>query len=86
VPSLYDLLRPADQRPHLFHLGSTEFDPARVGFIQRQHRNGVEPFLYRVRDANGGIITGNSNQGHQYGAYQLNETERLELLEFLKTL
>jgi hypothetical protein len=85
VPSLYDLLSPAAERPKILYLGSHEFDPVKVGII-------VQPFT--------GASTldtskpGNSNGGHEFsdrpgpgvvGRY-LTPEERHELVEYLKTL
>ncbi len=34
VPTLYDLLLPAEQRPRTFYTGSNEFDPVKVGYVR----------------------------------------------------
>jgi hypothetical protein len=74
VPSLHDLLLPASKRSPQFHIGSRCFDPARVGFIDDE-----EGSEFRTD------LPGNSNAGHEYGA-EMDDTQRLELLEYLKTL
>lgn len=78
-------------RPNTFWVGSREFDPIRVGFKQSNYPAN-KGFLF---DAS---LPGNSNSGHEYAAgftagigseqplSMLCEEERLELLEFLKTL
>jgi len=94
VPSLYELLLPKKRegdptegkyRPDNFVLGSREFDPVKVGFQDA----GYDGSLF---DTN---LRGNSNQGHEYGTTHtsadqpqrpLNDEERWELLEYLKTL
>lgn len=81
VPSLADLLRPAKDRPKSFSVGSRAFDPAAVGF--RQDAPGV--FTFRVVDASGAPIPGNSNAGHEYGT-DLSADEKGQLLEYLKSL
>ncbi len=74
VPTLADLLKPADQRPKTFHVGSTEFDAVNVGYVS-------DP-KYPLYDT---TVPGNKNIGHQYGA-ELNDQQRADLLEFLKSL
>jgi hypothetical protein len=81
VPSLYDLLKPVKERPRSFSVGSREFDPGRVGF--KQDAPGL--FVFRVVDANGKTIPGNSNAGHEFGT-SLPEDARVQLLEYLKSL
>ncbi|MEM9056859.1 MAG: di-heme-cytochrome C peroxidase, partial [Pseudomonadota bacterium] len=68
VPSLYDLLLPAAQRPVTFHVGSREFDPARVGLDTGP---GPDRSAFDTRDS------GNSNAGHEF-ATQLSEAQRLD--------
>ncbi|WP_437892929.1 di-heme-cytochrome C peroxidase [Sorangium sp. So ce124] len=86
VPSLYELLLPADQRSKRFYLGSTEFDPKHVGLQVKPFQGGFE----LVTD-----IPGNSNAGHEYRdgprgngviGPTLTEQERWDLVEYLKTL
>ena len=87
VPTLYDLLLPAEQRPKEFMVGSREFDVKKVGFKSA----GYAGFKYRTS------IPGNNNTGHEYAAGRtaqpdgtvlpaLTDNERWDLLEYLKTL
>ncbi|SIT57236.1 conserved exported hypothetical protein [Mesorhizobium prunaredense] len=100
VPTLYDLLLPAKvknvgaggpdpvgpTRPEIFAVGSREFDPVKVGFKSDVIEDSTD-FVFRVRDeATGEPIPGNYNSGHEYGSGQLTEEQRLELVEYLKTL
>jgi hypothetical protein len=96
VPTLYDLLLPAklrltrqalpgagEFRPETFGVGSAQFDAKKVGFLTDPAAN---PTTFRVRDAaTGEPIPGNYNSGHDNGT-TLSEQERLELVEYLKTL
>ena len=82
VPTLYDLLLPAAQRPSMFRVGSTEFDPKKVGYVTEP--NAKNTFAFRVRDAKGVAIPGNGNEGHDFGASTFTEDQRLALLEYLK--
>lgn len=96
VPSLYDLLLPAkrdgdpedgEYRPTTFKVGSREFDPAKVGF----RTSGYDGFEYDT------TLKGNFNTGHEYAAGKtkqpngevlpaMTREQRLQLLEFIKTL
>jgi hypothetical protein len=90
VPTLYDLLLPAEKRPRQFWIGSREFNPKEVGYVTDERPD--NPFLFRTRDASGRVIDGNSNAGHEYGAVDLAgddaaaEANRRALVEYLKTL
>jgi len=76
VPNLYELLLPADQRTKKFHVGSINFDPVKIGFDTAPGPGTTEIDC---------SIEGNLNTGHdQYGTFT--EKERLELVEYLKTL
>ena len=77
VPSLWELLRPATERPRRFAVGHREFDPVHVG-LQTAEAPGRQVFV--VDPANG-----NGNGGHEYGA-ALPEADRWALIEYLKTL
>lgn len=86
VPTLYQMLLPADQRDKEFYVGGLEFDPVNVGFETAQ-RDGAFRFRTDVR--------GNSNQGHEFRdgprrqgviGRLLREEERRDLIEYLKTL
>jgi hypothetical protein len=84
VPTLYDLLLPkkrdgdpknGDYRPDQFQVGSREFDPEKVGLKS----SGYNGFTFDTRRR------GNSNAGHSYGT-GFDKEQRLDLLEYLKTL
>jgi hypothetical protein len=76
VPNLYQVLLPPEQRTKQFYVGNREFDPRNVGF-----EFGSAPGAFLLDTT----ISGNSNMGHDYGT-KLAEPQRLDLLEFLKTL
>ena len=97
VPTLYDLLLPAEKcktelpitkfRPVKFKVGLREFDTKKVGFIS----DGEQGFTFDTSKP------GNRNVGHEYGAcetnlpdgkvlYALSDEERWQLVEYLKTL
>ncbi len=97
VPSLAALLLPKrpdgaapspDYRPDVFYVGSRDFDPVAVGFKSDQ---GEESQKFDT------ALPGNSNSGHEYGTgndpavkngplHALSSEERLDLLEYLKSL
>lgn len=96
VPTLYDLLLPkkregdpedGEYRPDQFEVGSREFDPVKVGLKS----SGYQGFTFDTS------LRANSNAGHEYASgktAQLNgkvlrpltKEQRLDLLEYLKTL
>ena len=76
VPSLYELLLPAEQRSQTFYVGSWHFDPKEVGYRSYPSKRA---FMFDVS------LPGNSNAGHEYGT-DLTEDERWDLVEFMKTL
>jgi mono/diheme cytochrome c family protein len=73
VISIVDLLKPANERAVTFHVGSTDYEPATLGYKD------AGPFVFNTQ------IKGNSNAGHEYGV-ALSPGEKQALIEFLKTL
>ena len=80
VPNLHELLLAQDQRSSSFYVGSREFDPVKVGFVSDVGAIGEHAFKFDTR------LKGNSNQGHEYGVHELTQTEKQELLEYMKSL
>ncbi len=76
VPNLVELLKPAEKRVKKFRIGSQEFDPINVGFTEDR----TKP----VFDTTARGIS-NSNSGHEFGT-ELSDSERRDLLEYLKSL
>jgi hypothetical protein len=56
VPTVYDLLSPAHDRPKTFHVGSREFDPVKVGLSDQ----GDKFWLFDTTK------DGNHNTGHEF--------------------
>jgi hypothetical protein len=84
VPSIYDLLHPADQRPKSFRLGTREYDPGKLGYVTDGPRYvtpaGMQPFEFDTRRL------GNWNTGHEWWFYEdLDDEMRYDIIEFLKT-
>jgi hypothetical protein len=88
VPTLWDLLNrkrlpgtvPASSeeqfRPDTFVVGCREYDPKKAGYGQCTGQG------FSTYDTS---LVGNGNQGHLWGT-QLSNSEKLDLLEYLKTL
>jgi hypothetical protein len=76
VANLWDLLQPPDKRTRAFHVGNFNFDPVRVGYDMTATPTSS------LFTATG---TGNSNAGHLWGT-ELSETQKWELIEYLKSL
>lgn len=76
VPTVYDLLLPAAQRPAQFFVGNRELDRVKVG------NQTLEVESASLFDT---TLPGNSNVGHEYGT-QLSEEDRMALLEYIKSL
>ena len=85
VASLHELLLPAEARMESFWVGNREFDPIKVGYVAAKPKAG-DAFEFKVRDATGALIEGNSNAGHDYGAVGFSEQDRMDLIEYMKGL
>jgi mono/diheme cytochrome c family protein len=79
VPTLWDLLSPADARPKTFHRGYDVLDLERVGFAATTPEAAARGFRFDTG------LKGNGNAGHVYGT-DLSEPEKRALIEYLKTL
>jgi mono/diheme cytochrome c family protein len=82
VPTLWDLLQPAADRPKQFFRGDDVYDPVNVGFVSNVAQDGGRRF-YLIDTA----LPGNGNYGHDgpaFGTY-LPAAEKRALLEYLKT-
>jgi hypothetical protein len=74
VPTLYDLLLPAAQRPKAFAVGHREYDPVKLGYVEAAASG---DFIFDT------AAPGNHNSGHEYGT-GISESDRMALLEYLK--
>jgi hypothetical protein len=86
VPNLFELLSPVAERSRGFYVGSKEYDPVQVG-LNPSPVDGASEF--RVDRA------GNSNRGHEFNdgpkgagviGRKLSPDERMQLIEYLKSL
>jgi len=80
VPSLWDLLTPAD-RPEKFYVGGHALDYTKMGL---SYPSGYVPFstpyLYDT------TRPGHSNRGHQVYGTDLSDEQKWQLIEYLKTI
>jgi hypothetical protein len=84
VPTVYDLLLPAAERPVTFQTGTREYDPIRLGIQTNLSMAvlapGQAPFTFDTR------LPGNWNSGHEWDFYpSLTDDQRYDIIEFLKT-
>lgn len=90
VPSLHQMLLPADQRDKVFYVGNREFDPKNVGYSTAKFDNGFEYHTDQPNDPH----PGNSNAGHEFRntpgkgtiGPELSEEERWAIIEYLKSM
>lgn len=80
VPTLADLLEPAEDRPTSFQIGPN-YDIEKVGIAKEQTKFGDQTLHCDPNDRN----SGDSNAGHEFGT-TLSDGEKKALLEYLKTL
>jgi mono/diheme cytochrome c family protein len=95
VPSLYWMLKPAAERPKTFCMGNRDYDPKQVGFAVVEGEScKTGETRFATTGADGKEINGNSNGGHSLEGTPkpgvigrlLEEEERYDLIEYLKTL
>ena len=86
VPNMYELLSPVSERSKKFWTGTYEFDPIKLGYLNKQGNGNY--FLFDVTKV------GNSNSGHEFNdgkgkgviGRKLSHNERLDLIEYLKVI
>jgi hypothetical protein len=84
VPTIFDLLHKAADRPAKFNLGTREYDPVKLGIQTNPAKAALAPgqkvFEFDT------TIPGNWNSGHEWDFYPtLNDDDRWAIIEFLKT-
>ncbi len=94
VPTMWDLLTPAEQRPQAFTIGGDVYDQEKMGFVH-EVLTGSPEFGYTRPDGSaysGSLFVldterrGNGNQGHTGHAYgtDLSDAEKRALIEYFK--
>ncbi len=76
VPNLYEIMLPAEKRSKSFYIGSWEFDPVKVGYVDEKRAGS---FYFDT------TLKGNSNAGHEYGT-NLTDDQIWSVVEYMKTL
>lgn len=86
VPTVFDLLHPARERPRTFVVGQREYDPSRLGFVTDPKKIPPEqiPLLFEINATAGGNLN-IGHEGPEYGT-DLTDDQRYDLIEYLKTL
>jgi len=84
VPTIWDLLHKAADRPLTFQTGTREYDTVKLGIETSPSKAalapGQAPFTFDTR------LPGNWNTGHEWEFYpMLTDDQRYEIIEFLKT-
>ena len=86
VPNLFSLLSPVSERPKVFYLGNKNYDSVKLGLSSDPLKGATE---FRTD------LPGNSNAGHEFNdgpkgngviGRKLSEEERMQIIEYLKTL
>jgi len=82
VPTLWDLLQPAAQRPTRFYRGDDLYDPVKLGFVSDVANEGDKTYFAYDTDK-----PGNNKEGHTGKAFgtELPDAEKWALIEYLKT-
>jgi len=84
VPTVFDLLHPAAERPKKFPTGQREYDPVKLGLETNPAKFSLAADLEPVELDT--AIAGNWNTGHEWWFYpKLNDDMRYEIIEYLKT-
>jgi mono/diheme cytochrome c family protein len=83
VPTLYDLLLPAAQRPKRFTVGQREYDSVKVGYQQDPAKYTLPPYVTVTEFDT--TLAGNSNAGHEWHLDELTDAQRWAIVEYLKT-
>ncbi|MGR6034316.1 MAG: c-type cytochrome [Candidatus Nitrosoglobus sp.] len=79
VPTLRDLLEPAEKRPNVFYQGYNVYDWEKMGFISNiAEEDGHQFFKFDIH------VKGNSNAGHEYGTH-LSGVQKEAIVEYMKT-
>jgi hypothetical protein len=86
VPNLYELLSPVEERSKTFYLGSKDFDPVKLG-LSTGALEGVSEFdVSKPGNSNAGHEFNDGPKGHGIIGRKLTQEERMEIIEYFKTM
>jgi hypothetical protein len=86
VPNLFALLSPVSGRPTVFYLGNKQYDPVKLGLNTDLLRGATEFRTDRPGNSNAGHEFNDSPKGNGVIGRKLSEEERMQIIEYLKTL
>jgi hypothetical protein len=86
VPNLYALLSPVSERPKVFYLGSKQYDSVKLGIDTAPLTGATEFRTDRPGNSNAGHEFNDGPKGHGIIGRKLSERERMQIIEYLKTL
>jgi hypothetical protein len=86
VPNMFALLSPVSERPTVFYLGSKQYDPVKLGLDTNPLEGASEFRTDRPGNSNAGHEFNDGPKGKGVIGRKLSEEERLEIIEYLKTL
>ncbi|HSS97995.1 MAG TPA: di-heme-cytochrome C peroxidase [Terriglobales bacterium] len=86
VPNLYALLSPVSERPKVFYLGSKQYDPVKLGLNTDPLQGASEFRTESPGNSNAGHEFNDGPKGHGVIGRKLSDEERMEIIEYLKTL
>ncbi len=86
VPNLYALLSPVAERPAVFWLGRSDYDPVLVGYDTAPLEGGFKLDTGIAGNRNGGHAFEDGPVGNGVIGRRLTPDERFAIIEFLKTL
>ena len=89
VPNLNELLKPAKDRVTKFYVGTREFDPVNVGFVNRPEPGAFEFDTTKHGNSNAGhdcYLPGSRIDCNDPAAHVFTDEERKALIEYMKTL
>jgi len=86
VPNLFSLLSPVNERPTLFYLGNKQYDPVKLGLNTDALEGATEFHTDRAGNSNSGHEFNDGPKGNGIIGRKLSEEERMQIIEYLKTL
>jgi uncharacterized protein (DUF2235 family) len=86
VPTLFELLSPVSERTKVFYLGNKQFDPVKLGFDTSPLKGASKFCVNRPGNSNAGHEFNDGPKGNGVIGRKLSTEERMQIIEYLKTL